>query len=106
MPYNRDEVIASVTEFHNFLKTRLHFYPSELKTPPPAEWPQITPPSTDRQRKPDTAIELPRRLPYLLGGNAQDQWIYDHTICADYTDKTVDVGVELDLKEFVDNSVV
>jgi hypothetical protein len=36
MPYNRDEVVASVTEFYTFLTTHLHFYPSELKTPPPA----------------------------------------------------------------------
>lgn len=103
MPYNRDEVVASVTEFYQLLTTQLHFYPSELKTPPPAGWPQITPPSTDRQRKSDTAIDLLRHLPYLPGGNAQDKWIYDQTICADYTDRTVEQGVEMDLAEVVDN---
>jgi hypothetical protein len=36
MPYNRDEVIASVTEFYTFLTTHVYFDPSELKTPPPA----------------------------------------------------------------------
>lgn len=103
MPYNRNEVIASVTEFYDFLTTHLHFYPSELKTPPPTGWPQITPPSTDRQRKSDTAIELLRHLPYLPGGGGQEKWIYDHTICADYTNKTVEQGVELELLSVVED---
>jgi hypothetical protein len=101
MPYNRDEVIASVTEFYDFLTTHLHFYPSELKTPPPTGWPQITPPRVDRQRKSDTAVDLFHHLPYLPGGNAQEKWIYIQTICADYTDKTVEQGVEMDLTEYI-----
>jgi hypothetical protein len=36
MPYDRDEVVASVTDFYIFLTTYLHFQPSELKTLPPA----------------------------------------------------------------------
>ena len=103
MPYNRDEVVSSVTEFYQFLTTQLHFYPSELKTPPPAGWPQITPPSIDRKRKSNTAIDLLRHLPYLPGGYMQDKWIYDYTICADYTDETVEVGLEMDVTEVVDN---
>jgi hypothetical protein len=31
MPYNRDEVIASVTAFYDFLTTHLHFYPSNSR---------------------------------------------------------------------------
>ena len=92
-----------MTEFYNFLTTQLHFYPSELKTSPPAGWPQITPPSTDRQRKSDTTIDLLRHLPYLPGGNGQEKWVYDHTICADYTDKTVEQGIELELLGIVED---
>jgi hypothetical protein len=103
MPYDRDEVVASVTEFYTFLTTHLHFHPSELKTPPPTGWPKITPHNSDDKRKSNTAIDLLRHLPYLPGGNGQEKWIYDHTICADYTDKTVEQGIELDVAAVVEN---
>jgi hypothetical protein len=103
MPYNRDEIVASVTEFYTFLTTHLHFYPSELKTPPPAGWPKITPHNSDDKRKSDTVVDLLRHLPYLPGGHGQEKWIYDATICTDYTDETVEQGIELDIEELVEN---
>jgi hypothetical protein len=103
MPYKRDEVVASVTEFYTFLTTHLHFYPSELKTPPPTGWPKITSHNSDDKRKSDTVIDLLRHLPYLPSGNEQEKWIYDHTICADYTNERVEQGIELDVPEVVEN---
>jgi hypothetical protein len=103
MPYNRDEVVASVTEFYTFLTTHLHFYPSELKTPPPTGWAKITPHNSDEKRKSDTVIDLLRLLPYLPSGNGQEKWIYDTTICADYTNETVKQDIELDIPEVVEN---
>lgn len=103
MPYNRDEVIASVTDFYKFLTTHLHFYPSELKTPPPVGWPQINPDRFDYVRKSDTVMDLVRHLPYLPGGNDAEKWIYDHTVCADYTDETVKLDVELSIQEIAED---
>lgn len=100
MPYNRDEVIASVTEFYEFLTTHLHFYPSEVKTPPPSGWPQITPKRFTFLQKSDTVINLLRHLPYLPGGNEADKWIYDHTSCLDYTEVTTEGGARFACPEY------
>jgi hypothetical protein len=103
MPYNHDEVVASMTEFYNFLTTHLHFNPSELKTPPPAGWAHISPPLFPHQSKSNTVIDLLHHLPYLPGGNTQEKWIYDHTVCADYTDKRIELGVELSVEEVAES---
>lgn len=103
MPYNRDEVIASVTEFYVFLTTHLHFYPSELKTPPPAGWPQITSSRFAVQRKSETVIDLLRHLPYLPGGNDADRFIHDLTVCADYTIESVGLDNELSIPEIAEH---
>lgn len=103
MPYNRDEVIAIVSDFYTCLTTHLHFYPSELKTPPAAGWPQISPDRFDNVRKSDIVVDLVRHLPYLPGGNDAEKWIYDHTVCADYTDETVKLDVELSIQEIAED---
>jgi len=100
MPYNRDEVIASVTEFYTFLTTHLHFYPSELKTPPPSGWPQITPEHFAFLQKSDTVIDLLQHLPYLPGGNEAEKWVYDHTSCLDYTEVTTQGGAGFACPEY------
>ena len=64
MPYNRDEAVASVTNFYSFLTTHPHFRPSELKTPPPTGWPQITASRFAFLGKSDKIIDLFRHLPY------------------------------------------
>jgi hypothetical protein len=58
MPYDRDEVIASVTDFYNFLITHLHFEPSDLKTPSPTGWPKITQTRLAFLGKSDKVIDL------------------------------------------------
>jgi hypothetical protein len=102
MPYNRDEVIASVTKFYTFLTTHLHFDPSELKNPPPDGWTQITSTRFTDQHKSDTVIDLLQHLPYLPGGNDAEKFIYDLTVCADYTIESVPVDNELDVPEIVE----
>ena len=89
MPYNRDEVIASVTDFYNFLITHLHFQPSELKTPPPTGWPQVNQERLASLGKSDQVIDLAASLPYLPPGK-QEKHIYDHTVCVDYTHESID----------------
>jgi hypothetical protein len=89
MPYDRDEVIASVTDCYNFLITHLHFQPSELKTPPPTGWPQIDQTRLAFLGKKDAAIDLVQHLPYLPHGK-EEKHIYDHTVCVDYTHESVD----------------
>jgi len=89
MPYNRDDVVASITDFYVFLTTHLHFQPSELKTPPTTGWPQINQIRFAFLGKSDEAIDLLKHLPYLPRGE-EDKEIYDHTVCVDYTHDIVD----------------
>lgn len=89
MPYDRDKVVASVTDFYSFLTTYLHFQPSELKTPPPSGWPQINQTRFAFLGKSDKVVDLLQHLPYLTRGE-EDKHIYDHTVCVDYTDECVD----------------
>ena len=103
MPYNRDEVITSVTEFYAFLTIHLHFYPSELKTPPPDGWPQIDFSRFSYQRKSDSVIDLLQHLPYLPGGNDADKFIYDLTVCADFTIDSVEVDTEFSIPVYVES---
>ena len=90
MPYDRDEVVTSVIDYYTFLATQLHFQLSELKAPPPAGWLQITESRFAFLGKTDMVLDLLRHLPYLPAGS-EKKYIYDHTICADYTaDEVVD----------------
>jgi hypothetical protein len=100
MPYNRDEIIVRVTVFYNFLTTQLHFYSSELKTPPPSGGPQITPERFAFPQKSDTVINFLHHLPYLPGGNEAEKWIYDHTSCLDYTEVTTEGGARFACPEY------
>jgi hypothetical protein len=93
MPYDRDEVVASVTDYYNFLITRLHFEPSDLKAPPPTGWPRITQARLAFLGKSDKAIDLLKHLPYLLPGDEEKQ-IYDHAVCVDYNSESVDAHLE------------
>jgi hypothetical protein len=94
MPYDRDEVIASVTEYYNFLVTHLHFEPSDLKTPPPTGWPKITQARFDFLAKSDKAIDLLQHLPYLPPHGLFQKEIYYHTVCVDYNRGSVDDRLE------------
>jgi hypothetical protein len=93
MPYDRDEVIASVTNYYNFLTTHLHFEPSDLKTPPPTGWPKITQTRLAFLGKSDKVIDLLQHLPYLPRGS-EDKHIYEHTVCVDYNSESVDGHLE------------
>lgn len=88
MPYDRDEVIASVTEFYNFLTTHLHFDSSDLKIPPPTGWPKITQARLAFLGKSDKAIVLLQHLPYLPPGS-EDKHICEHTVCVNYNGESV-----------------
>jgi hypothetical protein len=90
MPYDRDEVVASVTDFYNFLATHLHFEPSDLKTPSPTGWPKITQARFDFLGKSDKAIDILKHLPYLPPYGLFQKEIYTHTVCVDYNQESVD----------------
>lgn len=85
MPYDHDEVVKSVIDFYNSLTTKLHFHPSGLKAPPPTAWSQINQPRFAFLGKTNKVLELLQYLPYLPAG-PESKYIYDHTVCADYTD--------------------
>lgn len=100
MPYDRDEVVASITEYYTFLTTHLHFDPSELKIPPPGGWPQITASRFAFLGKSDKVIDLLRHLPYLPADDHKE--FYEHSVCADYVGKPGDSAVKYqDRDDFV-----
>jgi hypothetical protein len=61
-PYSRDEVVAEVTKFYEFLTT-LHVPKSAIKYPPPGGWPHIGP--NFLTTKTERVNELLKFLPYL-----------------------------------------
>jgi len=93
MPYNRDEVITSVTNYYTFLVNHLNFNDSNLKKPPPTGWPHINPTQCAFLRKPDQVIELLRYLPYLdcypVAEDVIRKEIWPHAVCADYSDEAL-----------------
>jgi hypothetical protein len=61
-PYSRDEVVAEMTSFYEFLTT-LHIPKVAIKYPPPGGWPHIGP--NFLKTKTETVNELLRFLPYI-----------------------------------------
>jgi hypothetical protein len=94
MPYDRDEVIASVTDFYNFLITHLHFEPSDLQSPPSTGWSKITQARLAFLGKSDKVIDLLQHLPYLPPYGLFQKEIYTHTVCVDYNQESVDRHLE------------
>ena len=103
MPYNQNEVVASVTAFYEFLITHLHFEPSELKTPPPEGWPQLTTSRLSALGKSDKVIALLQHLPYLETDEHGPKEIFPYTAPADYTREPFDLQDFEPLEEVADN---
>jgi len=62
--YSRDEVVAEITSFYQFLVTL--YIPSEaIIYPPPGGWPEITSQRLSVLGKNDTAIDFIRHLPFI-----------------------------------------
>jgi hypothetical protein len=85
MPYNRDEVVAAVTDYYQFL-TSLHVDPVDIKTPPPSGWPDITPQTCNKLSKTDAVISLFKYLPYITNeDNFHPTLVWWLSGCNDYT---------------------
>lgn len=63
MAFDRDKVIAAVTDYYEWL-LRLHLRPDNLRRPPPGGWPEISP-ERFKMGKTDTVIDLVKHLPYV-----------------------------------------
>jgi hypothetical protein len=85
MPYNRNEVVAAITDYYHFL-TSLHIDPADIKTPPPSGWPDITTQTCNRLSKIDAAIALLKHLPYIFNeDNFHPTLVWWLSGCNDYT---------------------
>jgi hypothetical protein len=81
--YNREQIVAAVTEFYQFLTTLPFVEPDEILYPPPEGWPQITKDKFAFLNKTDEVIELLRHLPYL--DSSRGEWnIFPWTKSCDY----------------------
>lgn len=86
--YDRDEIIADLTAFYNFLP---HVSASTIHTAPPGGWPEITKESLaahDVHKSPE-AIDLMRHLPYISG---DEPWIMMTAFVCDYRRVTIEPG--------------
>jgi hypothetical protein len=63
-PYTRDEFVAIITKFYEFLTT-FCIPKTALKCPPEDGWPNLTPEATTCLNKTDFVIDLLRHLPYI-----------------------------------------
>lgn len=99
MPYNQDEVIASVTHYYQFLIKHLHFFSSELRTPPPDGWPQMDSARFSFLNKTEAVIDLYRHLPYFICYPENIDWdrkeIWCNTVCNEYAEPEVEKFVEV-----------
>ena len=97
MPYDRDQVIAAVTDYYEFL-TRLHVKNEDIRRPPPEGWPEITQARLSKLGKTDKAIDLLKLLPYVQNDdNFSPIHVWSMSGCCDYTgeqfqQKVVDGG--------------
>jgi hypothetical protein len=62
--YSRDEFIAAIRDYYDFL-TKLFADPSFILEPPQDGWPNITPEACQDLGKTDQVVELLRHLPYI-----------------------------------------
>jgi len=85
MPYDRDQVIAAVTDYYEFL-TRLHMEPKDIRRPPPEGWSTITPERMAPIKKNSTVVELMKHLPYVQNDdNFTPIVVWILSGCNDYT---------------------
>lgn len=85
--YSRDEVVAALTSFYEFL-AGLHLPSSAIKYPPPGGWPNLTPEYLAFMKKNDTVIDLLQHMPYIRDDGEDDEYqIYDKTMAVDYEGK-------------------
>lgn len=78
--YDRDEIVADLTSFYNFLP---HVSASKVCTAPLGGWPEITEESLAKHgvHKSQEAIDLMRHLPYISG---DEPWIMITAYVCDY----------------------
>lgn len=85
MPYDRDQVIAAVTDYYNFL-TRLHLDSEDIRRPPPEGWSQISEKRLSPLNKSEEVISLLKHLPYVQNDeNFSPFLVWTLSGCNDYT---------------------
>ncbi|KAF2500208.1 hypothetical protein BU16DRAFT_556687 [Lophium mytilinum] len=83
--YSRDETIAAVQSFYDFL---VEFYlpPNAIKHPPPGGWPDIDH-AFFRPPKSDEVVDLIKNLPFVDARESDDEpyQVYEKSKCVDYS---------------------
>jgi hypothetical protein len=62
---SRDDIVAAVTSFYDFLTTFPYLPPSAIETPPPEGWPESDRAVLRKLGKTDFVVELLSHLPYI-----------------------------------------
>ena len=87
MPYDRDQVVAAVTDYYDFL-SRLHIKPEDIRRPPSGGWPDnvISQQRFSKLGMSAKVIDLLRHLPYVQNDdNYLPIPITSMCACSDYT---------------------
>lgn len=79
---SRDEMVAIISAFYNFLTTHPFLQTSNIKTPPALGWPPSIIDTWHKMEKSEAVIDLLTHLPYI---DAKDWFWYHDTKPIDYT---------------------
>ena len=79
--YDRDEIIALLDEFYQFLGSLPHIKPFQVLQPPVGGWDNITTHSCAGLKKNDEVISLLKHLPYIDMDNHQHLVAWDTYAC-------------------------
>lgn len=91
--YDRDAIIAAVTDFYQFLARLPYIEPAEVLYPPPSSgsdgslpgsWPHITSETFGALGKSAEVIALLQRLPYIRMDGEQEYVVAPETFPCDY----------------------
>jgi len=82
--YDREEVIATITDFYQFLSKLPWVEPDDILYPPEGGWPNITKENFNFLGKNDEVITLLKQLPYVRMDGEDEYQVAPETFPCDY----------------------
>lgn len=82
--YDREAVIATVTDFYQFLATLPYIEPADVLYPPPGGWPNINAENFAGLGKTEQVIALLKHLPYIRMDGNHEYMVAPETFPCDY----------------------
>jgi hypothetical protein len=93
MFYTRDEIVAVLTDYYQYL-SRINLSSESIIYPPRGGWPSITAESMGSLNRTDEVIDLLKHLPYVSDKDGNEPSILPETNCVDYTSEPVQNAIQ------------